>query len=184
VVHYIFRLRSHVSFPSQNWLLGHVGTLVYVCWDYVSQWRETQVLSIFPISPSPVDPRNCNHIVLRQVSISTHKDAYRAGILSDFHTQPTNMFRLVVAFLTVILTGVSVYYYLFVVPDIGLVTIGDRTLGVNSVERNVYYWTLVLLKCPLISLIKDPSHSKFFQLPKRCQRGDLVERFSTRIDNR
>jgi len=136
------------------------------------------------MSPGPVDPRNCNHIDLPNVSISTHKDAYQAGILSDFHTQPTNMFRLFVAFLMVILTGGSVYYYLFVVPDIGLNAIGDRTLGVNSVERNVYYQILVLLKCPLISLIEDPSHSKFFQLPKRCQRGDVVERFSTRIHNR
>jgi len=132
------------TFRFQNWLAIHVRTLVYICWDSVSQWRETQVLAFFAMSPSPVDPRNCNHIVLRHVSISTHKDAYQAGILSDFHTQPTNMFRLFVACLMVILTGVSVYYYLFDVPDIGLITIGDRTLGLNPVERNVYSQILVV----------------------------------------
>merc|ERR1719397_2042613 len=57
------------------------------------------------------------------------------AILSDFHTGSTNMFRLFVTLLMIILTGVNVYYCLFVLPDVGLITIRDRTLGVNSVER-------------------------------------------------
>jgi len=106
------------------------------------------------------------------------------AILSDFHTGPTNIFRLLLPFLMVIVTGISVYYYLFVVPDVGLITIWDHTLGVNSVKRNAYFQVLFLLKCQLVSLIEDPSHSKFFLLPKRCERGALFERFSTRIERR
>jgi len=103
------------------------------------------------------------------------------AILSDFQTGPTTMFRLFVTLLMVILTGVNVYYILFVVPDVGLITIGDRTLGVNPVERYAYCQVLFLLGAQLVSIIKDPSHSKFFLLPKRCQRGEMFSRFSTII---
>jgi len=106
------------------------------------------------------------------------------AILSDFHTGPTKLFRLFVALLMVIQTGVSVYYNLFVVPDVGLITIDNRTLGVNAIERNAYCQVLFLLKSQLVSLIEDPSHSKFFLLPKPYQRGELFERFSTRIETR
>jgi len=90
--------------------------------------------------------------------------------LSDFHTSPTNTFCLFFPFLLVVWTGVLVYYNIFVVPDVGIIRIGDRTLGVNTVKRNAYFQVLFLLKCQLFSLIGDPSHSKFFLLPKRCER--------------
>jgi len=71
------------------------------------------------------------------------------AILSDFHTGPTNMFRLFVPFLMVIRIGWSVYYYTFVLPDVRLITIGDRTLGIKTVERNAYCQVLFLLECQL-----------------------------------
>jgi len=116
-----------------------------------------------------------------QIEQSIHTAVYVycvvLAILSDFHIGPTNMFRFFVAFLMVILTVFSLYYFLFVVPDVRLITIADRTLGVNSVVRNAYFQVLFLLNSQLLSLIRDPSHSKFFLLPKRCQRKELFERF-------
>jgi len=120
-------------------------------------------------------------IHIKQVEQSIHTAVYVyclvLAMLSDFHIGPTKMFRLFVAFLMVILTVVSLYYFSFVVPDVRLITIGGRTLGVNSVERNAYFQVLFLLNSQLLSLIEDPSHSKFFLLPKRCQRKELFERY-------
>jgi len=104
-------------------------------------------------------------------------------ILSDFHTGPSNMFRLFVAFLMVIRTAWSVYYYTFVLPDVRLITVGDQTLGIKTVERNAYCEVLFLLKCQLFSLIKDPSHSRFFLIARQANRHEMFQRFSNRIVN-
>merc|ERR1719382_586512 len=88
------------------------------------------------------------------------------------------MFRLFVAFFMVIRTGWSVYYHTFVLPDVRLITIGDKSLGINTVERTAYCQVLFLLKCQLLSLITDPSHSRFFMIPRRANRHDMFERYS------
>jgi len=120
--------------------------------------------------------------VERSINTIVYVYCVMVAILSDFHTGSTNMFRLFVTLLMIILTGVNVYYCLFVLPDVGLITIRDRTLGVNSVERYAYCQVLFLLQFQLVSLVRDPSHSKFFLIQNRCQRCQLFEKFSTKIE--
>jgi len=104
------------------------------------------------------------------------------AILSDFHTEPTKTFRLLVPLLIVVQTGSSVYYDIFVEHDHKVFTIDGHTLGVNSVERDAYCQILFLLIAQLFSLITDPNHSKFFLIPIRCERDEMFLRFSNPID--
>jgi len=70
----------------------------------------------------------------KQVEQSINTDVYVycvvMAILSDFHTRPTNMFRLFVAFLMVTLTGVSVTitYLLCLILDSLQLVIGMITM--------------------------------------------------------
>merc|ERR1719233_2092034 len=98
------------------------------------------------------------------------------AFLSDFHTRPTKIFRLVVPLLMVLETGWCVYYYTFVATNQTIITINGRTLGVNTVERNAYCQILFLLIAQLFSLIADHHHTKFFLIPRRCERDEIFSK--------
>jgi len=95
------------------------------------------------------------------------------AILSDFHTRPTKIFRLVVPLLLVVDTGWCLYYYTFVATDYKVLTINSQTLGVNTVEQNAYCQILFLLIAQLFSLIRDHHHTKFFLIPRRLVRNEI-----------
>jgi len=100
------------------------------------------------------------------------------AILSDFHTRPTKLFRVLVPLLLVANTCWCMYYSMFIATDYKIITVNGHTLGINTVERNAYCQILVLLIAQLFSLISDHHHLKFFLIPKRCNRDQLFARFS------
>merc|ERR1719233_516370 len=106
------------------------------------------------------------------------------AILSDFHTRPTKIFRLLVPLLMVAETGWCVYYYIFVATDYKVITINGQILGVNTIERNAYCQILFLLIAQLFSLISDHDHTKFFLITRRCERDEMFERYSVRFERR
>jgi len=105
------------------------------------------------------------------------------AILSDFHTKPTKTFRLLVPLLMAAETSYCVYYDIFVATDYEVITINGHTLGVNTVERNAYCQILFQLIAQLFSLISDHYHTKFFLIPRRCERDEMFERFSVRFES-
>jgi len=105
------------------------------------------------------------------------------AILSDFHTQTTQIFRLLVLVLFQMQTIFNIYNCIFNSTDFKVITINGHTLGGNMIERGAYCQILFLLSAQLASLIMDPSHSKFCLILKRCERKKLYLRFTRSNDD-
>jgi len=104
-------------------------------------------------------------------------------ILSDFHTKTTQMFRLLVLVLLLMLTSWNTYRSIFNFKDFKVITINGHNLGGNAIERRAYCQILFLLSAQLTSLIMDPSHSKFCLILRRLERKDLYLRFVSSNDD-
>jgi len=94
------------------------------------------------------------------------------ALLSDFHTEPTKSFRLLLP-LVVFIKGCHILFKdIFLIKNHVIIIKGQYKITLSEFERNAYMQILLLLFANFISLASDPSHSKFFLISRLRNREE------------
>jgi len=94
------------------------------------------------------------------------------ALLSDFHTESTKSFRLLLP-LGVFIKGChTLFKDIFLIKIHVLIVKGQYKITLSQFERYAYMQMLLLLFANFISLASDPSHSKFFLISRLRNREE------------